>query len=135
VGCVDLLHALHARGTRLGIATSSGRALPYLDHWGVRAVFDAIVGREDVRHRKPHPEVVLRCVEKLGLEPADAAYVGDSPIDIEAGRAAGVHTIGVLTGTSSREVLAAVGPDHLLESAVELLDLLPDREEGQPGEG
>jgi phosphoglycolate phosphatase-like HAD superfamily hydrolase len=100
-GCVDLLHQLHARGHELGIATSSGRALPYLDRWGVRPLFHAIVGREDVRRRKPH-----------------------SPIDIEAGRAAGLFTVGVLTGTSSRERLTSVSPGHILESAPELLRLL-----------
>jgi len=54
----------------------------------------------------------------------DAVYVGDSPIDIEAGRAAGLYTVGVLTGNSSREVLASVSPDHILAGAPELLDLL-----------
>ena len=123
-GCVDLLHQLHARGHRLGIATSSGRALPYLDRWGVRPLFHSIVGREDVRRRKPHPDVVLHCLCQLDLEPDDAVYVGDSPIDIEAGRAAGLFTVGVLTGTSSRERLTSVSPDFILESAPELLGLL-----------
>jgi HAD superfamily hydrolase (TIGR01509 family) len=123
-GCIDLLHQLHARGHRLGIATSSGRALPCLDRWGVRQLFDAIVGREDVVRRKPHPDVVVHCLRRLSLAPDDAVYVGDSPIDIEAGRAAGVYTVGVLTGTSTREVLASVAPDHILASAPELLDLL-----------
>jgi len=126
-GCVDLLHQLHARGHRLGIATSSGRALPYLDRWDVRPLFQAIVGREDVRRRKPHPDVVLHCLRQLGLEPDDALYVGDSPIDIEAGRAAGLFTVGVLTGTSSRELLASVSADHILDSAPELLGLLECR--------
>ena len=126
-GCVDLLHQLHARGHRLGIATSSGRALPYLDRWGVRPLFQSIVGREDVRRRKPHPDVVLHCLRQLELEPDDALYVGDSPIDIEAGRAAGLLTVGVLTGTSSRELLASVSADHILESAAELLGLLESR--------
>jgi len=126
-GCVDLLHQLHARGHRLGIATSSGRTLPYLDRWGVRPLFDAIVGREDVRRRKPHPDVVLHCLRQLDLEPDDALYVGDSPIDIEAGQAAGLFTVGVLTGTSSRARLASVAPDHILENAPELLGLLECR--------
>lgn len=123
-GCVDLLHQLHARGHRLGVATSSSRALPYLDRWGARPLFHAIVGREDVRRRKPHPDVVLHCLRQLDLEPNNAVYVGDSPIDIEAGRAAGLFTVGVLTGTSSRERLTSVSPDHILESAPELLGLL-----------
>jgi phosphoglycolate phosphatase len=126
-GCVDLLHQLHARGHKLGIATSSGRALPYLDRWGVRPLFQAIVGREDVRRRKPHPDVVLHCLRQLDLEPDDALYVGDSPIDIAAGRAAGLFTVGVLTGTSNRELLASVSADHILDSAPELLGLLECR--------
>jgi HAD superfamily hydrolase (TIGR01509 family) len=126
-GCVDLLRQLRARGHRLGIATSSGRALPYLDHWGVRPLLHAIVGREDVRQRKPHPDVVLRCLEQLELEPDDAVYVGDSPIDVEAGRAAGLFTVGVLTGTSTRERLEEISPDFVLESAPHLLQLLECR--------
>jgi HAD superfamily hydrolase (TIGR01509 family) len=123
-GCVDLLHSLHASGYRLGIATSSGRALPFLDRWGVRHVFRSIVGREDVRQRKPHPESILRCIAGLDVPASAAVYVGDSPIDIEAGRAAGARTVGVLTGTSSREVLAAVEPDYILGSAADLLEVL-----------
>jgi HAD superfamily hydrolase (TIGR01509 family) len=125
-GCIELLHRLHALDRRLGLATSSGRAAAYLDRWGVRHLFRAVVGREEVTRRKPHPESVLRCLSELGVEPRDAAYVGDSPIDIQAGRAAGVRTVGVLTGTSSRRALAALDPDHILESAIELLDLLGD---------
>jgi HAD superfamily hydrolase (TIGR01509 family) len=134
-GCVDLLLRLHAGGWRLGIATSSARSLPFLDRWGVRHVFDSIVGREDVSQRKPHPESILRCVSELGVEAADAVYVGDSPIDIEAGRAAGVHTIGVLTGTSSRDMLAAASPDYILESAPDLEGLLALSPGHAPGAG
>jgi HAD superfamily hydrolase (TIGR01509 family) len=123
-GCVDLLHQLHARGHKLGIATSSSNVLPYLNRWGVRILFDAIIGREDVKRRKPHPEVVLRCLETLGINPDEAVYVGDSMVDIQAGNAAGLHTVGVLTGTSTREVLAEVSPDYILEDASKLLGLL-----------
>jgi HAD superfamily hydrolase (TIGR01509 family) len=119
-GSLDLLHDLHARGLRLGIATSSGRALPFLDRWGVRHLFSGIVGREDVAIRKPHPEPVLKCLGHLGLSPREVVYVGDSPIDIRAGRAAGSYTVGVLTGTSPHEVLQGEGPDHILESVAHL---------------
>lgn len=105
-GSIELLHDLHARGFRLGIATSSGRALPFLDRWGVRQLFDGIVGREDVEIRKPHPEPVLKCLGHLGLAPQETVYIGDSPIDIQAGKAAGSYTIGVLTGTSPQHVLS-----------------------------
>ncbi|MBI3801175.1 MAG: HAD family hydrolase [Deltaproteobacteria bacterium] len=123
-GSVELLRDLHAQGLRLGIATSSGRALPFLDRWDVRHLFSGIVGREDVESRKPHPEPVLKCLGHLQLEPREVVYIGDSPIDIRAGKAAGAYTVGVLTGTSPHEVLHCEDPDHLLESVVGLPGIL-----------
>ena len=124
-GSLEMLRALHDAGRPLGIATSASSALPFLDRWGVRELFTSIVGREHTERRKPHPDPVLRCMRELGLEPQDTAYIGDSPIDIEAGRSAGVRTVGVLTGTSGREVLEAVSPDYILESVADLTGLLP----------
>jgi HAD superfamily hydrolase (TIGR01509 family) len=123
-GSVELLHDLHTQGLQLGIATSSGRALPFLDRWGVRRLFSGIVGREDVENRKPHPEPILKCLEHLKLDPHEVAYIGDSIIDIRAGKAAGAPTVGVLTGTSPRDILHQEDPDHILESVAELIHLL-----------
>lgn len=123
-GSLELLRALHAAGRPLGIATSSSSALPFLDRWGVRQLFASIVGREHTERRKPHPDPVLRCVRELDLAPDEAAYVGDSPIDIQAGRAAGVRTVGVLTGTSTREILEAASPDYIIDSVADLEELL-----------
>ena len=113
-GTVETLHSLHERGLRLGIATSSGRDLPFLDRWGVRHLFSGIVGREDVRARKPDPEPIRKCLARLNLEAKDALYVGDSPIDVDAGKAAGTYTVGVLTGTSDYRVMRPHQPDHIL---------------------
>ena len=123
-GSLELLHRLHQHGFQLGIATSSGRALPFLDTWGVRHLFNGIVGREDVTHRKPHPEPVLKCLEHLQLAPHQAVYIGDSPIDIQAGKAAGVSTVGVLTGTSTDAVMRQTQADYILPSIAELPRLL-----------
>lgn len=123
-GSVELLQELHGRGLQLGIATSSGRALPFLDRWGVRHLFSGIVGREDVENRKPHPEPILKCLNHLQLDPHEVVYIGDSIIDIRAGKAAGSPTVGVLTGTSPRDILHLEDPDHILDSVAELLQLL-----------
>ncbi len=123
-GSLTALHALHAAGRTLGIATSSGRDVPLLDRWGIRQLFAAVVGREDVTQRKPAPEVVLLCLEQIEAKAENVIYVGDSPIDIRAGKAAGVGTVGVLSGASPRPVLAVEQPDAILPSIAELPDLL-----------
>ncbi|MBI4518344.1 MAG: HAD family hydrolase [Deltaproteobacteria bacterium] len=123
-GSVEALRTIHKTGLMLGIATSSGRDVPFLQRWGVRSLFAAIVGREDVVQRKPAPEVIIRCLDQMAATPSEVIYVGDSPIDIQAGKAAGVGTVGVLSGTSSRAVLAVERPDAIVQSLIELPDLL-----------
>jgi HAD superfamily hydrolase (TIGR01509 family) len=123
-GVPALLRHLHDQGLVLGIATSANRALPFLDGWGVRDLFAAIVGREDVERRKPDPEGLLRCLDELGIDEEAAAYVGDSPIDMQASRKAGTMAIGVLTGTSDAHTLDSAGAHHVLPSAAHIPDLL-----------
>jgi len=123
-GAPETVRTLHTAGFSLGIATSSGRDVPFLARWGIRDLFAAIVGREDVVERKPAPDVIVQCLGRLQRSREEAVYVGDSPIDIQAGRAAGVRTVGVLTGTSDYAVLAAEQPDVIVESVVELPALL-----------
>jgi HAD superfamily hydrolase (TIGR01509 family) len=123
-GVLDAVRSLHTAGFQLGIATSSARDVPFLARWGIRSLFGAIVGREDVTERKPAPEVIVQCLERLRSPAHAALYVGDSPIDIQAGRAAGVHTVGVLSGASTYAVLAAERPDAIIGSVVELPALL-----------
>jgi pyrophosphatase PpaX len=126
-GVVDLLEQLHGEGRRLGIVTAKRqatvglafRALP-LAH-----LFDAVVASDDVARNKPHPDGILRALELLEAMPEDAAYVGDSPFDVEAAKRAGVYSVGVLWGgIHSRERLEAAQPDLLVESSEELLGRL-----------
>ena len=88
-------------------------------------LFDAVVASDDVERNKPHPDGILRALELLGARPEEAAYVGDSPFDVEAARRAGVHSVAVgWGGIHTREKLEAAGPDAFVESAEELLGRL-----------
>ncbi|MGH3093710.1 MAG: HAD hydrolase-like protein, partial [Gaiellaceae bacterium] len=74
------------------------------------------------RH-KPHPEPVLKALELLQADPAGAAFVGDSPFDVAAGKAAGVFTVAVTWGNIHPvERLAEAGADLIVETPEELLD-------------
>ena len=61
-----------------------------------------IVASDDTERHKPDPEPILHALERLGAEPREAAYVGDSPFDIRAAKAAGVHAVAVTWGGSMR---------------------------------
>ena len=86
---------------------------------------DTVVGWDDTERHKPHPDPLLVALARLGVEPAAAAYVGDSPFDVGAAKAAGVFAVAAdWGGIHSRERLAAEEPDALVSHPEQLLGLL-----------
>ncbi|HSE62473.1 MAG TPA: HAD family hydrolase [Thermoanaerobaculia bacterium] len=77
--------------------------------------FDAVVCTEEVGRRKPDPAALHLGLERLGVAPREAAYVGDSPEDIEMARAAGVYSVAIPGAFPNREQLRAAGPDLFSE--------------------
>ena len=123
---IDLgLAALRGAGIRLAVVTSKTHALARrgLKRCGLNEYFEVLVGFDDVGEHKPHPAPVLAALERLGAAPDDALFVGDSPHDIRAGRAAGVRTAAVLWGPFSREALAREAPHHWLAGPESIGDL------------
>ena len=62
----------------------------------------------------------------LRVEPSDAIYAGDTPLDVRAAQAAGVFAVGVLGGAADSAMLAASGPDRVVKSVARLLDVMGD---------
>jgi pyrophosphatase PpaX len=122
------LEALRARGIPVGVVTSKGREMTArtLSRCGIDALLDVLITADDVVRGKPDPEPVLKAMEKLGIgAPAEVLFVGDSPHDLFAGRAAGVRTAGAVWGPFSRAELAAAEPDHWVSALGEVLELRP----------
>lgn len=123
-GAAEALRKLKAAGLKLAIVTSRSGGENYLPfaRAGVpmEEYFLAVITPEQVKPFKPAPDPILVCLERLGTEPFRAAYVGDSLADIKAGKAAGVLTIGVLTGAGTAETLAAEGADKIVSSVADL---------------
>ncbi len=121
----ETLEALHRRGARLGIVTGArSSSLQPLDESGLSKLFDAIITGKDIQRRKPDPEGLHRCAEMLGIAPSEAVYVGDTPVDIQASRAAGMGSVAVLTGAGDSALLSAAGPDWIISSLGELSGIL-----------
>jgi pyrophosphatase PpaX len=117
---------LHAAGHPQAIVTSKTGWLARrgLDHVGLAAHFDVIIGCDSCDRHKPDPEPVLKALSVLGYEPHEAVFVGDSVHDMAAGNAAGVTTIAALWGPFSREELTASSPSYFLEGMADLPELL-----------
>jgi pyrophosphatase PpaX len=87
--------------------------------------FDVVVGYEDTERHKPAPDPVVAALEKLAAQPDEAAYVGDSPFDVQAARAAGVFAVAVgWGGIHPDERLLEEEPDAFVREPAELLDVL-----------
>jgi pyrophosphatase PpaX len=122
-----LLQRLHGEGRRLGIVTAKRRATVELAfaRCALERWFDVLVASDDTDRHKPHPAPLLKALELLGARAEEAAYIGDSPFDVRAARAARVFAIAIdWGGIHDRAALEAAEPDALASDAEELHALL-----------
>jgi pyrophosphatase PpaX len=123
-GMSHVLTTLREQGRRLGVVTAKRRetvrlAFSYLP---LERFFDVVVGSDDTDRHKPDPAPLRHALDLLGAQPDQAVYVGDSPFDVRAAKAAGMHAVAVTWGgIHPRERLEAEGPDAVVETAEELL--------------
>ena len=125
---VALLPGLKAEGRKLGIVTAKRHRTVglALDRFPALAdAFDVVVGFEDTDRHKPEPEPVLLAMEKLAGTCEETVYIGDSPFDIGAAKAAGVFSVAVgWGGIHPEERLLAEEPDAFVRTPGELLGVL-----------
>jgi HAD superfamily hydrolase (TIGR01509 family) len=120
-GLVDTLDALKRKGIALAIVSGARpEVLELFRDDDLLARFDVVILGADVTRRKPDPEGIVNALDALGVAPGDAVYVGDTPLDIRASRAAGVRAVAVLTGAGDSALLSAHEPDRLIASHAKL---------------
>jgi pyrophosphatase PpaX len=124
-GVEHVLARLKDEGRRLGIVTAKRRKTVELAFavLPLERYFDAVVTSDMTERHKPDPAPVLAALDLLEVEPSEAAFVGDSPFDVGAGKAAGVFTVAVAWG-NIHPVEALLEADTLVEAPEELLDVL-----------
>ena len=82
------------------------------------------IGANDERPLKPDPSGVLEVIGKFGLEKESCIFVGDSEVDIQTGKSAGVYTVAVSWGFRELETIKSFGPDVIVDKPLELLELI-----------
>ncbi|MGH3087073.1 MAG: HAD hydrolase-like protein [Rubrobacteraceae bacterium] len=122
------LWRLRGAGIKIAVVTSKRRhsvGLALESFPALGEVVNRFVTMEDTTEHKPHPEPLLNGLELLGgVSTSEAAYVGDSPFDVEAAKAANLASVAVSWGAFTGEALRAAGPNHLvsdLDAAVDVL--------------
>src|SRR5262245_20221001 len=124
-GIAEVLMSLQEEGRRLGIVSAKRRSTVELAFARVPLghLFDVIVGGDETELQKPAPDPLLLALERLDAKASDAAYVGDSPYDMQAARAAGVYAVGVSWGGIHDGALLG-DADVVVDTAEELLAVL-----------
>lgn len=127
-GVREVLHQLRRKGLKLAVVTSKNRVncLRELKFFGLQEFFVEVISSDDCQQHKPHPEPVENALRLLQLDSRNVLFVGDSPYDIKAGKAAGVKTAGITWGISTKEQLLAHQPDFLLQNLNDILPIIDD---------
>lgn len=109
----DTLQWLYENFYTLGIVSTKRRSTieATLIEAGMDDLFDVIIGFEDVKELKPNPEGLLKAIEELGGTITDSLYVGDSVIDIQAAKNAGIPMVAVASGVTTAETLRSLAPN------------------------
>jgi pyrophosphatase PpaX len=121
-GIIEAIQAFSAAGHPIALVTSKSdwMAKKALVLVGLDALIPVIVGCDTCVNHKPHPEPVERALALLGARADNALFFGDSPHDVQSGRAAGVFTAGVTWGAFTREEMIASGADVVIDRPTEL---------------
>lgn len=105
-------------------ARSEETSRDFLRQTGLDKHIHIVVGALTVNHTKPYPDPVIYAASEMGVSPAECVMVGDTVVDIRAGRAAGAQTVGVLCGFGENRELVKAGADAILETTSALEGLL-----------
>lgn len=124
-GVVEMLEALAPRYP-MSIVSARGRrsSVNFLEAFNLRRFFQVIATAQTCSHAKPFPDQVLWAARQMGVAAENCLMIGDTAVDIHAGKRAGAQTVGVLCGFGMPGELRKAGADMILDSTSELANVL-----------
>jgi phosphoglycolate phosphatase-like HAD superfamily hydrolase len=96
----------------------------FLQQFELDPFFHAVAHAQTCRHTKPFPDPIEWAAHEMGVSPQECLMIGDTPVDIRAGRAAGAQTVGVLCGFGHEIELRRAGADLILPTTSDLVNVL-----------
>lgn len=126
-GIPAVLKQLQERGVKLAVASNKYQAATQelVKHFFPEISFAAVLGQREGLPTKPDPLFVREILTQTGVTPADTLYVGDSDVDMQTARNAGVEACAVLWGFRTEAELRAYSPAHVVRQPEEILNLFP----------
>jgi len=124
-GIVDLLTRLKKDGFKLALVSNKADFVVkgLVDDF-FKDLFDYSIGQKDDVNKKPAPDMVNICLEKLNIDKKDSIYIGDTEVDINTARNANIDVIGVTYGFRSKEFVKSLNPTYLANDVNEIYKIL-----------
>jgi phosphoglycolate phosphatase len=125
-GIAAMLSELQSRGIKLAVLSNKPHehTRQMIEKLFGMDLFDAVIGQRPDIPLKPDPASALEIAKMLGLEPSQLAMVGDTAMDMQTGRKAGMATVGVTWGFRDRRELIDNGGEHIIDEPRQLIELL-----------
>ena len=124
-GVDELLKQLHGRYPMAVVSARDEKStMRFLEQFDLVKYFDVIITGLSAEHTKPYPDPILLAAKKMNVAPENCLMVGDTTVDIRAGKSAGAQTVGVLCGFGEEDELRRIGADEILEDTAKLIKLI-----------
>ena len=124
-GITEVVDCLKEQGCKVAVVSNKAHDAAQAvvsDYFGSR--FDSVVGKMDCFPAKPAPDSVFYTMKKLGVEPEECVYIGDSDVDVETAHNAGLECIGVTWGNRDRSVLESSGAEYIADKPQDIINLM-----------
>lgn len=125
-GVFDFIKLIKEKNAKVSLLTTKAQdqADLIIEHFNLLPYFDYIMGRRDGIAHKPSPEPLLMICNQLNVLPEETLMIGDTELDIQCGKNAGTKTCGLTYGYRTRRQLEENTPDYVIDSIIELHDLI-----------
>jgi HAD superfamily hydrolase (TIGR01509 family) len=124
-GVDEVLRQLHQRYPMAVVsARDENGTMTFLKQFDLVKYFDVVVTGLSAKHTKPYPDPILLAAQKMGVPPEACLMIGDTTVDIRAGKSAGAQTVGVLCGFGEEAELRKMGADMIIKDTTKLLEVL-----------
>jgi len=127
-GARKLLNDFKAKKYALAVASNRPTRFTQiiLKHLNMRDLFDYVLCADKVARPKPEADILERILKKFSLTPDEALYVGDMAIDVQTGNRAGIKTVAVMTGSSTRDEIATLKPFRIIDEIAQVAGIVEE---------